>query len=282
MLIIVRYAIWRIAITNQNIKILESYVIRKRSCVVRTVVVGKVPIVNSLAAYLTVRTQSVKGKTVRVYLFRQTPKSMVEAGSLCSANVSKNATENTDMFVRSLFIPIFTLGLAIPLVTSATLINSIYTNLSSDHCKTIEVDEETGGSIRRCAGVVGYSLLVGDFDARQSVTILTPDGKQHPLRYGDVVTSAFSNVGEKAEWRVERKGGKVVPIALIVRVYANENPHSPNETTSYLAVAKITPEKICVTQKIKGEVTANEEARQAADGSADKLCLERNVSMVGG
>lgn len=186
------------------------------------------------------------------------------------------------MFVRSLLISIFTLSLAIPFVTSATLIDSIYTNLSSDDCKTIKVYEETGDSIRRCAGVVGYSLLVEDFDARQDVTILTPDGKQHPLRYVEVVTAAFSTVGEKAEWRVERKGGKVVPIALIVRVYANENPVSPNERASYLAVAKITPEKICVTQRIKGGVTANEEARQAADGSADKPCLERNVSMMGG
>ena len=45
----------RIAITNQNIKTLESYVIRKRSCVVRKGVVGKVPVGNSLAAYLTAR-----------------------------------------------------------------------------------------------------------------------------------------------------------------------------------------------------------------------------------
>ena len=186
------------------------------------------------------------------------------------------------MFVINLLIPIFTLSLAIPLLTSATLIDSIYTNLSSDHCKTIQVVEETRDFIRRCAGVVGYSLLVEEFDARQSVTILTPDGKQHPLRYGQVVTAAFSTVSEKAEWRVERKGGKIVPIALIVRVYASENPDSPNETVSYLAVAKIAPKKICLTHRIKGGVTANEEARQAADSSADKPCLQRNVSMVGG
>lgn len=186
------------------------------------------------------------------------------------------------MFVRNLLIPIFTLSLAIPLLTSATLIDSIYTNLSSAHCKTIQVVEETGDSIRRCAGVVGYSLVVEEFDGLKSVSIVTPDGKPHRLHYGRVVTAALSNVGvgEKAEWRVERKGGKVVPIALIVRVYASENPDSPNETVSYLAVAKIAPEKICVTHRIKGGVTANEEARQAADSSADKPCLERTVSMV--
>jgi hypothetical protein len=65
-----------------------------------------------------------------------------------------------------------------------------------------------------------------------------------------------------------------VPIALIVRVYANENPDAPEQRTSYLAVAKITPEKICVTTKIKASQTANAEARRAADASAAKPCLE--------
>ncbi|MBD2249677.1 hypothetical protein, partial [Nostoc sp. FACHB-888] len=88
------------------------------------------------------------------------------------------------------------------------------------------------------------------------------------------ITSAFSTLGEKAEWRVENRGGKVLPIALIVRVYANENPNLPNQRTSYLAVAKITPENICVTKKVKGGEKANQEARRAADASAKKPCLE--------
>ena len=176
------------------------------------------------------------------------------------------------MFMRNL-IAIFTFSL-LPLLASASSLDSIYTDLSSAHCKTIEVEKEAGSSVQKCAGVAGYKLLVEYDDARQSVTILTPDGQQHPLHYWQVITGAFSTVGEKAEWRVERKSGKIVPIALIVRVYANENPNSPSERTSYLAVAKITPEKICVTQKIKGEATANEEARRAADASANKPCLE--------
>ncbi|MBD2249083.1 hypothetical protein, partial [Nostoc sp. FACHB-888] len=64
-----------------------------------------------------------------------------------------------------------------------------------------------------------YSLLVQDADARESVTVLTPNGQQHSLKYSQVITSAFSTLGEKAEWRVENRGGKVLPIALIVRVY---------------------------------------------------------------
>jgi hypothetical protein len=106
------------------------------------------------------------------------------------------------------------------------------------------------------------------------VTVVTPDGRRHPLNYWQVVTTAFSTVGDKAEWRLERKGRKARPVALIVRVYADENPEAPGEKTSYLAVAKITAERVCVTEKIKGSATANEEARRAADASAGKPCLE--------
>ena len=163
---------------------------------------------------------------------------------------------------------------SLALLAPATSVDSIYTDLSPAHCKTVKVDKETGSSVQTCPGVAGYSLLVEDDDGRQSITVLSPDGKRHPLNYWQVITTAFSSVGDKAEWRVERKGGKVRPIALIVRVYASENPDSPNEKTSYLAVAKITAEKICVTAKVKGGARANEEARRAADASADKPCLE--------
>lgn len=177
------------------------------------------------------------------------------------------------MLVRKL-ITMFILSWSLPLNASVTSIDSIYTDLSSDRCKTIKVDKENGGSVQKCAGVAGYSLLVEDADARQSVTVLAPDGKRHPLNYWQVITTAFSTVGEKAEWRVEREGTNARPIALIVRVSANENPDSPQKKTSYLAVAKITPEKICVTARVKGGATANEEARRAADTSAWEPCLE--------
>lgn len=175
------------------------------------------------------------------------------------------------MFVRN-FIAIFTLSWAFPLLASATSIDSIYTDLSSKHCKTIEVDRETASSVRQCAGVAGYSLQVQNVDARESVTVQTPDGRQYRLKYPQVITAAFSSLGEKAEWRVNRRG-KVLPIALIVRVNA-ENLNSPNQRTSYLAVAKIAANNICVTQWVKGGATANQEARRAADVSAQKPCLE--------
>lgn len=171
-------------------------------------------------------------------------------------------------------VAVLILGLVVPPVAFAAPLASVYTELSSARCKTVEVTEETGGSVQKCPGVAGYSLLVEDDDARQSVTVVTPEGKRHPLNYWQVVTTAFSTVGDKAEWRMEGRGKRARPVALIVRVYANENPDAPNERVSYLAVAKITARAICVTGKVKGGPTANEEARRAADASADKPCLE--------
>ena len=168
------------------------------------------------------------------------------------------------------WIALCALGCALP--ASAGSIHSIYTPLTG--CTVVEVFAESGASIRRCPGVAGHHLLLEDDDDRQSVTIVAPDGTRHPLRYWSVITGGFSNLGEKAEWRVMRAGRNVTPVALIVRVYANENPDAPDEKTSYLAVARMAGGRICVTDRVKDSPKANDEARRAADASAGSICLE--------
>ena len=156
-------------------------------------------------------------------------------------------------------------------------VESVYSDISSSKCKTIEVDKETGSSTQSCRGIGGYKLLVHDDDARQSITVVTPDGKQHPLDFWQVVTQAFSSVGSKAEWRVARRKGKVSPVSLIVRVNASEDSANPSRLTSYLAVVKLTPEKICVTHKIPPGAKANEDARHAADNERTAACLKERA-----
>ena len=166
---------------------------------------------------------------------------------------------------------LFVLCCATPLLAYVPAAESVYTDIAPARCKTVETQEEEGAySRQKCAGVGGYTLLVEDDDSRQSVTVVSPDGKEHPLHYWQVVTTAFSSLGDKAEWRVEKNGDRVRPYALIVRVYASENPEKPDEKTSYLAVAKIDGDEVCVTDKVK----TNEAARQAADAAADKPCLK--------
>lgn len=149
-------------------------------------------------------------------------------------------------------------------------ISSVYTSLAEADCRVLEVDEESGSSTSRCPGVAGHVLDVHDGDARVSIDIITPGGKEHPLNYWSVITQAFSSPGPRAEWRM--RGGR--PIALIVRVNASETTDEGTmRRVSYLAVAKITPAAICVTDRILPAPNANEAARQAADQSASRPCM---------
>lgn len=109
-----------------------------------------------------------------------------------------------------------------------------------------------------------------------AVPVVAPRGKKHPLNYWDVIRNAPSRVGSKAEWRVTQQGKNVVPKALVVRLIVT--PHDEKsggvaQPVSYLAVAKITPQTICVTDRILSGDKANEKARAAADNAAGKPCL---------
>lgn len=154
-------------------------------------------------------------------------------------------------------------------VTSS--VKSIYTDLNGKGCGPERTTSEVS-SERTCTGIEGYKLLIHYDDERESITIITPDGRQHPLNFWETISKgAFAHLGQKAEWRVTSKNGKEVPIALIVRVEVQSN--SSNKTDSYLAVSKIGEQGICVTDRIDPVTDANERAREAADSSANKPCL---------
>lgn len=152
---------------------------------------------------------------------------------------------------------------------------SLYTPLGDKDCRKIKSAEAgDDGYEGRCRGIGGYSLLLSEGDLRQNITVITPQGKQHSLDLWSVVSSGFSSVGPKAEWRVVLRKKEQVPLALIIRYNASEDPESPNKITSYLAVAKITPTAICVTDKISPGPKANEDARRAADAASTKPCIK--------
>jgi hypothetical protein len=167
---------------------------------------------------------------------------------------------------------VFTLAATLVLTLSvwAAPMTSVYSSLSG--CKTVKTGRDW--SVQACRGVGGYNLQLEYDDSRESITVFGPDRQAHPLNLWSVVSTGFSSVGQKAEWRMTKKNGKMVPAALIIRFNASENPEDSTKVTSYLVVAKITPGKICVTDKIAPGANANQEARSAADASADKPCLE--------
>ena len=106
----------------------------------------------------------------------------------------------------------------------------------------------------------------------QQNLVIAPNGKRSALNFQANVSGAFSSIGKQAEWRVEKKGGKVIPLALILRL---NTERGDGAKASFLVVAKITANKSCLTDSVKPMANANEEARKLADSSAHKPCLAK-------
>jgi hypothetical protein len=151
---------------------------------------------------------------------------------------------------------------------------TIYTDLVLEKCKPVKLPKDAPYSKVICEGVGGYKLAVIDEDSRQAINVIDPKGKEHPLELIEKVSNAFSEVGKKAEWRVVKQANTIKPTALIVRYNAYEDSDNPSKITSYLTVTKITPNEICLVGKIKPIKNQNEEARELADNSSAKSCLQ--------
>jgi|SRR4030095_5183526 hypothetical protein len=173
---------------------------------------------------------------------------------------------------------IFSIPLIVSLLLTPSAVQSnqsLYTSVAPKDCRSTKSASQEGDSYEgRCRGASGYSLIVEEGDLRTNVKVVTPRGQQHSLELWNVVSGGFSSLGPKAEWRMTRRAGKLVPVGLILRFNASENPSEPNKITSYLVVTKITTDGICVTEKILPGPNANADARRAADGAASKDCLK--------
>jgi hypothetical protein len=141
-------------------------------------------------------------------------------------------------------------------------------------CKVVRQGQEASHSTRRCKGLGGYVLLVHDDDDRMSIDVVTPGGKVHPLDLWKVVSTDFSELGKRAEWKLRGS----LPIALVVQYVVNElaegrekRTDTPNIVTIW-TVAKVTPTEICVTDKFRGS-TARAEASRAAATADSRPCL---------
>ena len=156
---------------------------------------------------------------------------------------------------------------------------SVYTEISQPDCTLLPASGEPGDEEDglRCQGPAGWQLRALSGDLRASVTLVPPRGKELPLDFWNVVTHGFSTLGPRAEWRVRDIDGQPVPHALVVRVFANEDPEHPERRTSYLAVAKITPSAACVSDRLTAGADDNARARAAADTAATRPCLDRGA-----
>lgn len=169
-------------------------------------------------------------------------------------------------------LPLILILLAPCVAATAQGIQSVYTTLRVGNCKTLE-DHETY-LIMECPGVAGYKLLVEAHDQNEMLTVVKPDGSKHELNVSLIGRGGYPAIGTRAEWRVRREKGKLVPIALIVRMNMSEyvGGEQSRRDVAYLAISKITPEKICMTESILADRNSNTKARRLADNSADKPC----------
>lgn len=133
-----------------------------------------------------------------------------------------------------------------------------------------------------CSGVGGYTLLVRRVDAgRRSIDVVNPSQQSYPLNYHEIVTRHMFSLGQKAEWRVAKNDQRQVPIALIVHVLAREDQHNPDRVThTYLAVAKLTPNEVCVTDSIVVGTRSAADVRSVADSARERPCAPELSPMM--
>ena len=159
---------------------------------------------------------------------------------------------------------------------------SVYTELRGKSCtKTADPSDPNDTPYLVCAGASGYALILRRVDAgRVSIDVVDPQQRAFPLDYQEVVTRHMFSLGSKAEWRVATIDGKNVPIAVIVAVLAHESDSGPSKVTNtYFAVAKITAESACVTDRIAG-AAGRTAARNAADTAQGRNCLPPQPHMT--
>lgn len=157
-------------------------------------------------------------------------------------------------------------------------IESIYTDLDAEKCKTIESSDEGAGFYRgECKGVGNYKLEVIEGDIRQSINVIhKQSGDKWELDFIGKVSSGFSSVGSKAEWRIKRINGKIQPIALIVRYNVSvPTKDGRNKNNSSLVVTKFDGEFVCITDIVPPMRKQNERARKLADVAASKPCYQK-------
>lgn len=139
---------------------------------------------------------------------------------------------------------------------------SRYTSLEPPHCREHAPDPEdpVDGGSRTCPGAAGWSLNIDTGDDRDFVTVVPRRAARgFDLRLTDVVTSAFSWVGPRAEWRM--RGRRPEPYALIFRLGHQREDGVGN--TSVLVVSRL--DLRCVTAVVPAGRLQNEIARRAAD-----------------
>ncbi len=143
-------------------------------------------------------------------------------------------------------------------------ISSVYTSLDLDKCKLLASNPNEGGwAVFECRGHDGMPVRVAEGDLRFFVSFGPNAEKQIAATQ---TLAPFNTIHKTLEWRVERKGGKWVPFATILRYFWDSN----GKKGQTLIVTKLENGQACQVAHIVADANpkANEQARQAADTHA--------------
>lgn len=158
-------------------------------------------------------------------------------------------------------------------------IESVQTSIDEKICRTIKTESEGEVVVQHCPGIANYILQADYADARESVTIISPEKKEYPLSFWDTVGYGFSYLNKTAEWRLTTGAdNKKHPIAILIpfsmsEVNATLGTQDPYK--DYLVIAKITPTEVCVTDvlDLSDKNNARQEVQwQIADTAASRSC----------
>jgi len=139
-----------------------------------------------------------------------------------------------------------------------------YTPLTG--CKLVrEEREEMPYAEVLCAGPAGWALRIADSDARQTLAVVAPGGKETRIDLSRVSGGAFNSFGSTAEWRGPA-GEPFAPDSLVVRFRVAEEPH-PAPEVAYLLALRLAPAP-CLVAKVAPGPGQNDSARAAADQPA--------------
>ncbi|MDQ2822627.1 MAG: hypothetical protein M3Y65_19995 [Pseudomonadota bacterium] len=128
--------------------------------------------------------------------------------------------------------------------------------------------------MKRCPGVIGFSLLVQHSDDRASLSILTKEKATLPLNFWDTVTPTFSTLGPKVEWQLETVQGKNRPVAIVVRVdTVDQTDVAAPQPISFIVVARIREDEACVIGKIPMKQANAAHAARVLMNARDSKCL---------
>jgi hypothetical protein len=156
------------------------------------------------------------------------------------------------------------------------VIQTIHTGLGAESCRReIDTTDPNETPYLVCPGVSGYSLIVRRVDSgRRSIDLVNPANDTLPLKCHEFITRHMFSLDPDARWRVATENGSPVPLALLVRVQARENNNEPDQVTqTYWAVAKLTANEACVTDRIPDGQMSETDIQHAADSARGRPCL---------